>query len=178
MESGSPVGIVGLDASKEQVQRAQSLAARDSGICFVQGRADAMPFATARFSAVYSVEAAQHFPSLSPFLEEAFRVLKPGGRIALTTFFGKSSTLQDELVALIPTIAKGIDFIHPVEALLVGANAAGFRSLKCQSIGENVWKGLDSWLEQTLEKHSWGRNWYRAYEKQYLDYYLFSATKP
>jgi SAM-dependent methyltransferase len=50
-------------------------------------RADAlqMPFADATFDAVYAIEVLEHVPDERQLLAEAMRVLRPGGRLILTT---------------------------------------------------------------------------------------------
>jgi len=50
----------------------------------VRGDASAMPFADDSFDGAISVEAAFHFPSRRRFFEEAFRVLRPRGVLAMS----------------------------------------------------------------------------------------------
>ena len=75
-----------LDATGLNLDPAQLAVARaeQPGARFVEGDACAMPFPDASFDRVLSIEAAFHFPSRRRFLREAARVLKPGGRLALS----------------------------------------------------------------------------------------------
>jgi len=45
-----------------------------------------MPFADHSFDLVWSLESAEHFPDKQKFLQEAYRVLKPGGSLLLATW--------------------------------------------------------------------------------------------
>ena len=50
-----------------------------------------MPFADASFDLVWSLESAEHFPSKRKFLEESYRVLKPGGVLIMATWCHRPS---------------------------------------------------------------------------------------
>lgn len=82
------VELVGLNIDRRQLERAkQQVQARSSNsIEFVEGNACALPFADGSFDVVLAVECIFHFPSRLQFMQEARRVLRPGGRLALTDF--------------------------------------------------------------------------------------------
>ena len=83
------IQIKAVNSSFFQIQEAQAdlknkkLAGR---IDFIQGQAEMLPFSNLQFDNVVCIEAAFHFESRESFLEEAFRVLKPGGRLTLVDF--------------------------------------------------------------------------------------------
>jgi SAM-dependent methyltransferase len=75
---------VGVDMTPEMVERARE-AASASGlrVRFLQAEAEALPLAGASFDAVLSNGCLNLSPRKPQVLAEAFRVLRPGGRLAL-----------------------------------------------------------------------------------------------
>ncbi len=171
-------GLVrGVDLTPEQVARATA-ANDDPRVAFVQGSSSDLPFPDASFDALLSVEAAQHFEDVPGFARESARVLAPGGRFALTTFFARHDRAGQQLAELLKTFASGLDLAHPVDDVLDHLREAGFEQVTAHSIGEHVWRGLDRWLELGPRPDRWDRNWLRAFERGLVDYYLITARKP
>lgn len=80
------LSLTGLDFSGAAIDIAQkSAAAQNAKVEFVQGDAEALPFADGSFDLVISCECMEHVPHPPQMAEELARVLKPGGRFCLTT---------------------------------------------------------------------------------------------
>jgi len=79
----------GITLSPVQASRAknraeiQGLAAQTT---FLVADALEMPFVDNSFDLVWSLESAEHFPDKQKFLQEAYRVLKPGGLLLMATW--------------------------------------------------------------------------------------------
>jgi SAM-dependent methyltransferase len=74
---------VGLDFSAQAVELASSLVPNGR---FQQGDAQAMPFEAASFDAVLCGYGVMHLPEPAAALREMLRVLRPGGRVALSVW--------------------------------------------------------------------------------------------
>ncbi|MFE7425665.1 class I SAM-dependent methyltransferase [Streptomyces sp. NPDC057545] len=179
-----PAAVTGMDIHPDQLERARDaqaglLATDGERLRFVRGAAERMPMADGEFDALISVEAAQHFPDLEAFAAEAARVLRPGGRLAVTSFFTVDDApgRTEESARLLETYANGLDIARPVQALADAFTAAGLKRVHVESIGSDVWPGWDLWLAQWWAPGTWPRNFLRAYEDHVLDYYVVTATR-
>ncbi|MEU3841100.1 methyltransferase domain-containing protein [Streptomyces sp. NPDC028635] len=177
--------VTGVDIHPEQLARARAahadLLARDPRrFRFVRGAAERMPCADGEFDRLYSVEAAQHFRDLTAFARESARVLRPAGRLAVTSFFvpdadpAKAQALAERL----DSFATGLDQPHPLPTLLDALRAAGLADVCAESIGEHVWPGFDHFLAGVDLPAGWPRNFLGAYRDGLLDYYVITARRP
>ncbi len=82
------LALHGLNIEHRQLRRAaqQTLPAPVNPVYWINADACALPFASQSFDAVLAVECIFHFPSRREFFSEAFRVLNPGGYLALSDF--------------------------------------------------------------------------------------------
>ncbi|GAA0433002.1 class I SAM-dependent methyltransferase [Streptomyces luteireticuli] len=174
--------VTGMDIHPQQLERARAgrPAGRDGQMRFARGAAEHMPFGDAEFDRVYSVEAAQHFRDLGAFAHETARVLRPGGRAAVTSFFvpDDDPARAGQLAGLLDSFASGLDVAHSIPELTGSLERAGLTGVRVTSIGASVWPGWDRWLSTMWEPGAWPRNFLRAYEGGILDYFTVTAHRP
>lgn len=177
----SPSEIKAIDISRAQIERAKEINHKEiknsKKLDFQIGNAEKIPFQSNAFEKVFSIEAAQHFSSIDAFVKESYRVLKPKGKFAVTTFFATSKESQEKVTPMIKTVQDGIDQLIPITEMRKMLEDTGFKNIKIESIGKNVWPGYDKWIAQSEFKDTWNKNWYRAYQEKLLDYYEITAEK-
>jgi cyclopropane fatty-acyl-phospholipid synthase-like methyltransferase len=178
----TPRAVHGLDLSPDQLDRATRINAdvitqQPDRFILQQGSTLDIPYPDATFDKCYSVEAAQHFENLAAFASEAYRVLKPAGRLVVTTFFAPHPAAINELRQLIETIDSGVDVVLAIDSFREDLLEAGFVDVRVENIGDHVWRGYDAWIGQTEFRDGWGRNWLEAYNRKLIDYYLITADK-
>ncbi|WP_328732715.1 class I SAM-dependent methyltransferase [Streptomyces caniferus] len=176
--------VIGMDAHPDQIARAREANAAllapgadaTGRLEFLQGAAQRIPLPDGSIDCLFSVEAAQHFRDLPGFAREAARVLRPGGRLALTTFFARTRAAARVLPALLPPYADGLDVPHVVDEAAGALTAAGLREVRVRSIGDGVWEYYDRYMaQQPGLRDEWPRRYLTAYETGLLDYYVLTA---
>ncbi len=195
-----PGHITGLNITASQVDLARRRVTQlglDDRIDLRHGSATEMPIATASVDKVVALECAFHFRSRERFLREAWRVLRPGGRLVLADIIpmpavrGFPMRMEQQLswrlvagkFAIPPENAYTRPTYHAKLAM------SGFEQIGVESIREHIYAPLHRFLAehpQTLERlHPMARlpaklalrfeatSVYRG-----LDYVLVSARKP
>jgi|SRR5208283_1453189 len=144
--------LIGLDVSSGMLREAgeRARAAGVANLTFEIGAAESLPFPADRFDTVVCRLAAHHFLSVPQFAAEAYRVLRPGGRLLI------SDTAE-------PDDAPEVDAWHNhLEALRdpshvrnytpaewrVFVTGAGFAIEELAPVRETGQIGMRSWIEK------------------------------
>lgn len=132
--------VTGLDFSAAMLEQARL---RHPGLRFDEGDAEALPFADGSFDAVVSNFGIHHVPRPGAALAEVKRVLRPGGRLAFTTWaspdqniawrllFGAIRAHGDPNAATTPPSGGGLG---TVEAMLSLLHDVGFADARVEPV--------------------------------------------
>jgi SAM-dependent methyltransferase len=148
--------VVGLDFSLEAVELARRLVSEGR---FERGDAQALPFPEASFDAVLCGYGLMHLPEPAAALEEMLRVLRPGGRAALSVWdvggFGFSLVYEAVRArgSMDVTLPHGPDFFQfgSPERMLAALAEAGFADAAAHSFHQD-WRvaNADRYIESIL----------------------------
>lgn len=180
-EKWRPASIVGIDIIPQQIERANMTHKKvikhyAPSLSFQVGSSDALPFPDNSQTKIFSVEAAQCFPSMSAFAKEAWRVLKPGGCLVVTAHFATTEEGYQALRKLIPTVDLGVDRLIPIEDVRRAFQKTGFKEINFETIGKQVFEGLQKW-RLNVQDVEWASNYFVSYQKGHLNYYLLILQK-
>ena len=175
------VEVSGLDGSGEMLAVAVATArsALEPGarqrVNWLRGHAERMPFEDASLDLVLSSFAYQLVPRLSVALGEAFRVLRPGGRLAFVTWriadvrFAPDDAFEDALDELEPSDEPG-DVEEARAGDLTSAEAAAAR---LRRIGFRSVIAREAWLSHDYEPAT-----YVDFLEGYAERELFAELEP
>jgi ubiquinone/menaquinone biosynthesis C-methylase UbiE len=148
-----PAQIVGLNITESQVATARARM-QEQGLSdridLRQGSATDMPVADDSFERVLALESAFHFDTRDDFFHEAFRVLKPGGRLATADIL-PADPAADPLTRAVQQLTwaatartwniPAANAVRPA-AYARQLEAAGFRNVRITSIRDRVYAPL------------------------------------
>jgi ubiquinone/menaquinone biosynthesis C-methylase UbiE len=97
----------GVDLSTKMVQRAEANSASYSNVYFSKSNVERLPFDNCFFDFIISTNAFHHFSSPEKALREAYRVLKPKGRIYIL-----DTTADDFFIRMLDKLAPRFEPAH------------------------------------------------------------------
>ena len=132
--------VVGIDPSPVFVEHARRLAAAVGRVSFVVGDGRELPFEDAGFDAVVCHTSLCHIPGPERVLEEAARVARPGGQLAVfdgdyattTVATSPADPLQACAEAAVSTLVYDRYFVRRLGALV---QDAGWEPVRTRSLG-------------------------------------------
>ncbi|ULN50161.1 class I SAM-dependent methyltransferase [Mycolicibacterium goodii] len=146
--------IVGIDITPVHVDKGRErVAARglEARIDIRLGSATATEFPEATFDKVLALECAFHFDTRDQFMREAFRVLKPGGTVALADMLpipGRKAGLKTVFGRKYGHIPKAN--FYDREEYPRRLAAAGFGDVVVESIREDVYPAMAEYVRQRV----------------------------
>jgi ubiquinone/menaquinone biosynthesis C-methylase UbiE len=99
----------GVDSSPDMLERAQARCAELPQVKLQQGSVDTLPFGDAEFDALSCTQTLLYVPELEATLGEYYRVLKPGGRLAIIETDWGGAILNSHDLALTQTVFNAWD---------------------------------------------------------------------
>jgi ubiquinone/menaquinone biosynthesis C-methylase UbiE len=158
--------VVGVDPAPALLDKARAAAAGVSNVSFREGDGRSLPFDGATFDVVTADSMLSHVPGAERAVEEAFRVLRPDGRLAVfdgdyattTVALGDHDPLQVCVDAMMANSVTDLRIMRRLTSVVAGCGfrVDSFRSFGFAELGTDgymltiVDRGADILLGQNL----------------------------
>jgi microcystin synthetase protein McyJ len=155
-----PAAVVGIDVTEVRIEKGREYVATHGlgdVITLQLGDATKLGFEDASFDRVIAVESAFHFDTRRDFLNEAARVLKPGGTLALSDMIPRRGVDPKSYMTGHRALASGVCLEMPVNAYDADVyeqylREAGFAEVRIESILEKSRKPFYQALEKLAQQ--------------------------
>ena len=169
--------VNGIDISEKNMEFARQNA---PGCEFQTMSATELNFPDNAFENIISVEAAFHFHTRETFLQEAMRVLKPGGRLVLSDIL---MSIEGERDVESRTELNYVKDLETYENIL---NHAGFDAVEVIDVTEQCWRRHfwhvvhyvhERFLHKEISWEQMKTHLHHTYRRaKYVDYYVLAAA--
>lgn len=135
--------VTGITLSEKQVAQCNSNAQQmnvQNKVGFETGNYNNTRFANNTFDVVWAMESVCYAKEKSDFLKEAYRILKPGGVVAVADFFRSDLAAQPDKLKLMKLMADSwalADFEVP-DTFEQKLKISGFENIKRRDVSKNV----------------------------------------
>ena len=169
----APAQVTGTDFSPPAVDLCRRVHARVANLDFAIGNAERLPFEAAAYDAVVNVESSHCYGYMESFIDEAIRVLRPGGHFLFADFRVRGE--MDTLDALLESrkgwtrIARE-DITAGVVAALEASDAVKRRWIE-QGVGPRFRKAAGEFAGLV------GGEMYRRFSERELLYYRYAYRR-
>ena len=198
MKQFRPKRILGLNITRTQVEVARRRVEEhglDQHILLQYGSASQMPVPSAQFDKVMALESAFHFTTREKFFQEAYRVLKPGGTLALADIIPLSGMRQGWPARIGAYLGQSFWQIpstnmYPADVYLDKLRSAGFEQIEMRSIRDQVYQPFTAYTRRRLDEPEikerlhpmvrflWKLGVRSRVITEDFDYLIVTATKP
>ncbi|WP_424102262.1 methyltransferase domain-containing protein [Moorena producens] len=173
--------VVGINISQKQVEKCRLNA---PGCTFIVMNAVKMEFEDNSFDNIICVEAAFHFDTRNEFLQEAWRVLKPGGHLVLADIIFESTQWVGEWLVPLKNNVRNMEEYKDTYL------QAGFKQVELIDVTNQSWgeycRRMMSWLQDQFSAEKVDEPTFRQYMTVYdgmlnssvKHYLMASAKKP